>query len=693
MFRIIFCCFVIFHFNFEVLHGQIGDTISIHRQLQPIEIYTYFSQQPILEVTSSIQHIDADDIESQHTHTLLPSLNNIAGLRMEERSPGSYRLAMRGSLIRSAFGIRNIKVYIDEFIFTDAGGNTYLNLIDPASIASTRVLKGPDGSLYGANSGGVIHIQPKGFDVEENNTSALFGTGSFGLMQEQFSLTRKVNKNYSFSFDQSFTRSNGYREHTKLVKKTFQTAHQWQYSKNNLLKILALYTDLEYQTPGGLTKEQMLEYPRMSRPALGTSPSAKEQNAGIYNSSFFGGIHHKLLITKGLSHTFSLFGSYTDFENPFLTNYEFRKEKNLGVRSYFSYRNKNRDSFQWEMQIGFENQKAWNYIRNYDNNKGKPSAIQAIDKLDNSQSSFFYRNLFKLYQRWTIETSIGLNQVRIFFHEIYPEIQSKEGEIDFDNIWIPRIASSYLLLSNLAIRGSISKGYSPPTIAEVRSSDNIINTSLEPETGINYEVGFRWELENRRFITDFSFYTYHMNNGIVRQLRNNGAEYFLNAGKIKQKGIEASFWYYILAPQHHKAIDAIRLQSSITYHHYRFGEYKIGEDNFTKNKVTAVPDWIWVSTINLDLTKQISINFTYNYTSSIPLNDANSVFSSAYHLLQLKTTWEHSSSTFGQIKWFGGIDNLLNQSYSLGNDINAFGERYFNPAPKRNYYIGVKIEI
>src|SRR5699024_7824579 len=83
-----------------------------HRQLQPIEIYTYFSQQPILEVTSSIQHIDADDIESQHTHTLLPSLNNIAGLRMEERSPGSYRLAMRGSLIRSAFGIRNIKVYI-----------------------------------------------------------------------------------------------------------------------------------------------------------------------------------------------------------------------------------------------------------------------------------------------------------------------------------------------------------------------------------------------------------------------------------------------------------------------------------------------------------------------------------------------------------------------------------------------------
>ncbi len=38
---------------------------------------------------------------------------------------------------------------------------------------------------------------------------------------------------------------------------------------------------------------------------------------------------------------------------------------------------------------------------------------------------------------------------------------------------------------------------------------------------------------------------------------------------------------------------------------------------------------------------------------------------------------------------FCGIDNLLNQNYSLGNDINAFGGRYYNPAPSRNYYAGI----
>ena len=42
---------------------------------------------------------------------------------MEERSPGSYRLSIRGSLLRSPFGVRNVKLYLDDFIFTDAGGN------------------------------------------------------------------------------------------------------------------------------------------------------------------------------------------------------------------------------------------------------------------------------------------------------------------------------------------------------------------------------------------------------------------------------------------------------------------------------------------------------------------------------------------------------------------------------------------
>jgi iron complex outermembrane receptor protein len=55
----------------------------------------------------------------------------------------------------------------------------------------------------------------------------------------------------------------------------------------------------------------------------------------------------------------------------------------------------------------------------------------------------------------------------------------------------------------------------------------------------------------------------------------------------------------------------------------------------------------------------------------------------------MKAEWKH---VFGKVQLglFAGVDNLLNQKYSLGNDLNAFGNRYFNPAPTRNYFGGAK---
>lgn len=680
-------------FATSVVYGQKKDSISKVKplELESVDIIAYFSKQAILKLTASAQFISSSQLETQQTTTLLPALNTVAGIRMEERSPGSYRLAMRGSLIRSPFGIRNLKIYIDEFPLTDAGGNTYLNLIDPASLSSLHILKGPDGSLYGANSGGVIRMQPNGFDINQNQSSLLFSGGSFGLFQEQLSVQRKINKQYSFSVDQSYTRSDGYRDHTALDKKTLQTVHKWKYSENNEFRFLILYTDLEYQTPGGLTKNQMLENPKMSRPASGSNPSAKEQNAGIYNQTFFGGLAHNAQINDRLTQTISIFGSYTDFENPFITNYEFRTEKNLGLRTYLSYEDKINENIQFQMQLGLEGQKGWNSIENNDNNQGEVGAPQAKDNLNNTRNSYFYRAMLNLYKRWTIEASVGLNQVKIDYVTHFPVIPNPEGQTSFRNIWMPRIATSYILTDGLAIRGSISKGYSPPTIAEIRSSDNTINTELDAETGINYEVGLHYETDRRRFMADLSLYNYNMDNGIVRQVNADGNEFFINAGEIKQNGIEATIWAYIIASQKDRFIKSLRLKSALTYHHYRFGNYKVNENDFSQNKVTAVPDWVLSNTLYFTFPKALGLNISHNYTSTMSLNDANTVYSEAFNLIQIKGNWNITNST--QIGFFAGIDNLLNESYSLGNDINAYGNRYFNPAASRNYFGGIKLKL
>ena len=89
-------------------------------ELSPVLLKGYESNRSLAETPVAVGYISSRDIERYSNTTLLPSVNAIPGVKMEERSPGSYRLNIRGSLLRSPFGVRNIKVYWNDMPFTDA---------------------------------------------------------------------------------------------------------------------------------------------------------------------------------------------------------------------------------------------------------------------------------------------------------------------------------------------------------------------------------------------------------------------------------------------------------------------------------------------------------------------------------------------------------------------------------------------
>ncbi len=266
-----------------------------------------------------------------------------------------------------------------------------------------------------------------------------------------------------------------------------------------------------------------------------------------------------------------------------------------------------------------------------------------------------------------------------------------KGDIDFHSKLMPRVALSYLITSNTALRAAISTGYSTPTLSEVRSSDNQINTSLQAESGTNYEMGLRQEAFNRKLIIDLTAYRYKMEDGIVRQLNEEGNEFFVNAGKIDQKGLEASVLTELISPQPERFIQQLILSSNLTYQHYKFEDYQVDDKDFSGNNVTSIPEWMWVNMLALKFNKGFELNVFHNFTDEIPLNDANSVFADKYHLVQAKASWVTGFLNKYRVQFFIGADNVLNQKYSLGNDINALGNRYFNAAAPRNFYAGVKV--
>ncbi len=105
----------------------------------------------------------------------------------------------------------------------------------------------------------------------------------------------------------------------------------------------------------------------------------------------------------------------------------------------------------------------------------------------------------------------------------------------------------------------------------------------------------------------------------------------------------------------------------------------------------------YITVTGLDITTNTGVYFhtSINHTSKLPLNDANTIYAGAFNILQGKLGWKKQFNVMS-VELFAGIDNALNERYSLGNDINAFpldspNSRYFNPSPLRNYFGGLVI--
>jgi len=76
----------------------------------------------------------------------------------------------------------------------------------------------------------------------------------------------------------------------------------------------------------------------------------------------------------------------------------------------------------------------------------------------------------------------------------------------------------------------------------------------------------------------------------------------------------------------------------------------------------------------------------------MPLNDANTVFFEAALVGNIGLGMPIAAEKF-DIHASARVQNIYNSLYSLGYDINAFGNRYYNPAATRNYLLGITFKI
>jgi iron complex outermembrane recepter protein len=657
------------------------------RLLDDIVIRSYEGPRKLSEIAGSFALLRPADIRRFQDESLVRSMNTLPGIRMEERSPSSYRLSIRGSLLRAPFGVRNVKIYWNEIPFTDPTGSTPLYSLDLNNIDRVEVIKGPAGSLYGAGTGGVVLLQSERTPLRPFSGDIAYSAGSYGYHRVQANVNTGGESHRS-SLRYARQSGNGYREHTSFRRETVQWAGQFYPSPRQTVSAQALYSDLFYQTPGGLTRGEFETDPRQARPI------AIAQNASIDQQLFLAGISHDYQWSERSSNITSVYVGNAIKENPFTTNYEIERLKSYGLRSRFHFDL----GAATRLDAGVELQHGRFHATNYGNRGGFADTLRYEDRIIASQALAFFQADRNLSHGFMITLGASINYLRYDIDRLRDVALDTSYQINrvFRPVLAPRIGLLKKTGAGNVLHASISYGFSPPTTDEVRTSDGGINEDLQAEKGINYEAGFRGNALSGRLLFDVSVFYMNLLQTIVSRTDENNTSQYENSGKTNQFGAEALF-RLVLIDRPAAFLTGMRLQFAYTWHHFRFREYirSSGGENvdFSGNALTGTAPHIAVAGLELDLRPGFFTNINLNATSRIPLNDANTEYGDAYQLLTWKAGWRRNLSPSLMLELNAGVDNLLDQRYSLGNDLNAFGGRYFNASPERNYFGGLKLSF
>ena len=169
-------------------------------------------EQSLIEVPLSISVVTADTLEKQNVNDISDYLSNVPSLQLVQSVPGQGRLVLRG--LNTGGVASTVAVYMDEVPFgssTDqANGAELAGDFDPFDLARIEILRGPQGTFYGANSlGGLVK-----YVTNEPDPGALEARVRVGIEDTQggdMSYQGNVMINVPLGADLAFRASGSYR--------------------------------------------------------------------------------------------------------------------------------------------------------------------------------------------------------------------------------------------------------------------------------------------------------------------------------------------------------------------------------------------------------------------------------------------------------------------------------------------------
>ena len=297
-----------------------------------------------------------------------------------------------------------------------------------------------------------------------------------------------------------------------------------------------------------------------------------------------------------------------------------------------------------------------------------------------SFGSFIIQEL-SLSDKLTAMLGLRYDAVRLKATDNFLSNGDQSGESNL-NSFNPTFGLVYSASEAVNIYGNISTNFETPTLNELSNNPSGLggfNPDLQPQKATNYEIGIKG-IVNNKLRYELALFAIDVKDEIVSfELEDfPDRDFFRNAGSTDRRGFEGSLTYNLA-----RGLNAFL---NYTYSDFKYDEFL----DFGGNFLPGIPKHNTFFALNYSRNEGLFGSLQVRSIGELFAKDDNSVTVDGFTVVNLKLGYRHNL-TKGYIEPFFGINNLLGTEYFDNVRVNAFGSRFYEPAPTANFYGGVKV--
>jgi len=613
-------------------------------------------QKTIKNIGGSVYVVHESELRQSDSRNIEDVLTKVPGVFTQDKFHNEQNIVTFRGVGLHTYVTRGILVLVDGISINEAMGRSVFEGINLENAERVEILKGPISALYGPNGiTGVVNIVTKKAPSELEGSFS-FSSDNYNSKRYSGQLGKTIGK-IGLYVNALVYATEGYMDRNAYDTKKINTRLSSEIENFGLLDITFDYSESICDYPGALSREQY-------------------ENGEIAGSGKYTG-SDKQLTRFGLRNDKS-FGEKTNL----ITNLYYRSRSDLGHYMDIRYGNSKLSLYGGEMQlhsslmhdrmrfvVGVSHDRESGISKTY--NRDSDGLI--TDLIGEGTSIY---NISGVYAQADLLMSTKLTTtVGVRYDNVGYDWQDK-FEFDYKNnsantnvgAISPKLGLAYNPSERLTIFGNWGRGFNPPEMDNLFSSDPESNPDLKPEYLTNYEVGIRGGLGYR---INYQMSAFKMDFG-DQIVKNEETEFYENIGDTEHKGIEAT-------------VNAMLMQNMMVYLNYSYLKTAfVNHPLYEGNVIVKTPKNQVGAGMRFTLFDDLNINVDYKWMDKYYMDNEEIHIYDGHSIVNAKARYD-----FKRFYASLSIDNLLDTQYATSAAArSAFNYRTREYEWKESFYPG-----